>query len=192
MGDMMAVETESSPITAAMAWFHRADAAEHRLCLRLNGACRVPGIRRLFSIISRLGNGVFWYTLLVFLPVAYGEAGLYPALRMALVGVVGLALYKYLKSRLTRERPYITLAGVIAGTPALDRYSFPSGHTLHAASFTVLACVSFPELSWLCVPFAALVAASRVVLGLHYPTDVLAGAGIGAGLAVASIKLLPL
>jgi undecaprenyl-diphosphatase len=63
---------------------------------------------------------------------------------------------------------------------------------LHAASFTVLACVSFPELAWLCVPFAALVAASRVVLGLHYPTDVLAGAGIGAGLAVASIKLLPL
>jgi undecaprenyl-diphosphatase len=111
---------------------------------------------------------------------------------MALVGVVGLLLYKYLKTRLTRERPYITLAGVVAGTPALDRYSFPSGHTLHAVSFTVLACYSFPALAWLCIPFAALVAASRVVLGLHYPSDVLAGAGIGAGLAVASIRFLPL
>ncbi len=188
----MAAGTESSPVTGAMAWFHRADAAEYRLCLRLNGACRVPAVRRFFSIISRLGNGVFWYTLLVFMPAIYGEAGLYPALRMALVGVVGLLLYKYLKSRLTRERPYITLAGVVAGTPALDRYSFPSGHTLHAVSFTVLACSSFPVLAWLCVPFAALVAASRVVLGLHYPTDVLAGACIGGTLAWASLIVLPL
>jgi undecaprenyl-diphosphatase len=192
MGGMMAIGTESSPVTAAMAWFHRADAAEYRLCLRLNGACRVPGVRRMFSIISRLGDGVFWYTLMLFLPVAYGEAGLYPALRMALVGAVGLMLYKYLKSRLIRERPYITLAGVEAGTKALDRYSFPSGHTLHAVSFTVVACSSFPALAWLCVPFATLVAASRVVLGLHYPTDVLAGAAIGGALASAVLVLLPL
>lgn len=184
----------SNPVRAhrVMAWFHRADAAEYRLCLRMNRACLLPGVRRSFAIISRLGNGVFWYTLMLFLPVAYGETGLYPALRMALVGVVGLLLYKYLKSRLTRERPYITLAGIVPGTPALDRYSFPSGHTLHAVSFTVLACYSFPMLAWLCVPFAVLVAASRVVLGLHYPTDVLAGAGIGTGLALASIRLLPL
>lgn len=175
-----------------MAWFHRADAAEYRLCLRMNRACRLPGIRRLFASISRLGNGVFWYTLMVFLPAAFGEAGLYPALRMALVGTIGLLLYKYLKSRLTRERPYITLDGVIAGTTVLDRYSFPSGHTLHAVSFTILACYSFPILVWLCIPFAVLVAASRVVLGLHYPTDVLAGAGIGASLAWASINLLPI
>lgn len=188
----MAVGTESGPATGAMAWFQRADAAEYRLCLRMNGACRVPGVRRFFSIVSRLGNGVFWYTLMLFLPAAYGEAGLYPALRMALAGVLGLLLYKYLKSRLSRERPYITLAGVVAGTPALDRYSFPSGHTLHAVSFTVLACSSFPMLVWLCVPFAALVAASRVVLGLHYPTDVLAGAGIGGALAFGTLSLLPL
>ncbi len=182
----------SGSANRAMAWFHRADAAEYQLCLRMNSACRLPGVRRLFAIISRLGNGVFWYTLMLLLPAAYGEAGLYPALRMALVGVIGLLLYKYLKSRLTRERPYITLDGIVAGTPALDRYSFPSGHTLHAVSFTVLVCYSFPALAWLCIPFAVLVAASRVVLGLHYPTDVLAGAGIGASLAIASIKLLPL
>jgi undecaprenyl-diphosphatase len=74
----------------------------------------------------------------------------------------------------------------------LDRYSFPSGHTLHAVSFTTLAVSSFPELAWLLVPFAALIAASRVVLGLHYPTDVAAGALIGATLAVLSMVLFPL
>ena len=67
--------------------------------------------------------------------------------------------------------------------PPLDRYSFPSGHTLHAVCFAWQAVAHFPALSWTLVPVAALIALSRVVLGLHYPTDVLAGAAIGALLA---------
>ncbi len=43
---------------------------------------------------------------------------------------------------------------------------------------------SFPELAWVLVPLAGLIAASRVVLGLHYPSDVLAGGAIGAALAL--------
>lgn len=172
--------------------FRRADAAEYKLCLRLNRSCNVRGVRRVFAIVSRAGDGVFWYTLMLFMPVFFGNEGLHPALRMAAVGVVGLALYKYLKARLVRERPFITLEGVVAGTKVLDRYSFPSGHTLHAVSFTTLACYSFPQLAWVCVPFAALVAASRVVLGLHYPSDVIAGATIGASLALSAIWFVPL
>lgn len=168
-------------------FFRRFDAAEHRLCLRLNRSCGQPAVRQLFAAISRLGDGVFWYSLMLLLPLVYGEAGLYTAIRMAAAGVAGLWLYKYLKSRLVRERPYISLAGVVAGTTPLDRYSFPSGHTLHAVSFTTIAVQSFPELGWLCAPFAALVAASRVVLGLHYPSDVLAGAALGAFLAMIAL-----
>jgi undecaprenyl-diphosphatase len=171
--------------------FRRVDAIEHAWCLRLNRGCSRPAVRDIFSAISRLGDGVFWYVLILLLPVVYGETALYPAVRMAIVGVVGVALYKYLKSRLVRERPYISLAGITPGTRALDRYSFPSGHTLHAVSFTTLAVTSFPELAWLLVPFAGLIAASRVVLGLHYPTDVAAGAIIGATLAVLSMVLMP-
>ena len=171
--------------------FRRVDAIEHAWCLRLNRGCSRPAVRDIFAAISKLGDGSFWYVLIVLLPVVYGEAALYPAVRMAIVGVVGVALYKYLKSRLVRERPYISLAGITAGTRALDRYSFPSGHTLHAVSFTTLAVTSFPELAWLLVPFAALIAASRVVLGLHYPSDVAAGAIIGAALAVLSMLLMP-
>ncbi len=171
--------------------FRRVDAIEHAWCLRLNRGCSRPAVRDIFAAISKLGDGSFWYVLIVLLPVIYGETALYPAVRMAIVGVVGVALYKYLKSRLVRERPYISLAGITAGTRALDRYSFPSGHTLHAVSFTTLAVTSFPELAWLLVPFAGLIAASRVVLGLHYPTDVAAGAIIGAALAVLSMVLMP-
>jgi Membrane-associated phospholipid phosphatase len=172
--------------------FRRADAFEHAWCVRLNRGCQQRAIRQFFAVVSRLGDGVFWYTLILLLPVVYGERGLYPAIRMAVVGFVGLALYKYLKTRLVRERPYIALSGIVQGTRALDRYSFPSGHTLHAVSFTTLGVASFPELAWFLVPFAALVAASRVVLGLHYPSDVVAGGCIGAALAVASMYVAPI
>ena len=102
----------------AVQFFRRVDAAEYRWCLQLNRSCRKPAVRSLFATVSRLGDGVFWYGLALLLPIAYGEAGLAPALRMALVGVTGLAIYKYLKARLVRERPYISLAGVVPGTGA--------------------------------------------------------------------------
>lgn len=173
-------------------WFRRVDAFEHAWCLKLNRGCNVRLVRSFFTVVSRLGDGVFWYVLVLSLPFVYGEAGEMPALRMAIVGFTGLALYKYLKSRLVRERPYISLTGIVPGTKALDRYSFPSGHTLHAVGFTTLIVASFPELALLVVPFALLVAASRVVLGLHYPTDVLAGAMIGASLAGLSMIVMPI
>ncbi len=91
-----------------------------------------------------------------------------------------------------RERPFITHKAINRITAPLDRYSFPSGHTLHAVSFTITAWLIFPQLAVLLVPMALLIALSRVVLGLHYPTDVLAGAGLGGllsalGFLVASL-----
>src|SRR5207253_1283157 len=79
-----------------------------------------------------------------------------------------------------RERPFITHTAIDPAAAPLDRYSFPSGHTLHAVSFAWQASAHFPELAWVLLPLAALIAGSRVVLGLHYPTDVVAGAAIGA------------
>jgi undecaprenyl-diphosphatase len=173
--------------------FRRVDAYEYAWCLRLNRGCqRRRAVRDIFSAVSKLGDGIFWYALILLLPALFGRVAVLPSVRMAIVGVVGVLLYKYLKSRLVRERPYISLAGIVPGTPALDRYSFPSGHTLHAVSFTILAIESFPQLAWLLVPFASLVAASRVVLGLHYPTDVAAGALIGSALAALSMVLFPI
>jgi len=172
--------------------FNRVDAVEYKLCMHMNRGCRVTMVRKFFAIISRLGDGIFWYTLMGLFALLQGLPGMYLSLRMAVAGVTGLVLYKVLKSRLVRERPYINFASLTAGTQPLDRYSFPSGHTLHAVGFTVLICSSYPQLGWLCIPFAALVATSRVVLGLHYPSDVLAGASIGATVAFVTMRLLPI
>ena len=167
----------------------RVDAAEFGLCRTVNALSRLPPARRLFQVVSRLGNGMIWYALLLALPLLRGRAGVRQALVMALVGVIGVVLYKLLKQTLVRERPFITHSGISLHGAPLDRYSFPSGHTLHAVAFTWQAVAHVPELAWVLVPFTSLVAASRVVLGLHYPTDVLVGAAIGGLLGSLGLAL---
>lgn len=156
-----------------------------RLCVRLNRSLRRGWVLRLFRAASQLGDGLFWYALMLALLLLARE-GAAAVLHMTCVGVVCMASYKLLKQSTLRLRPYQVHGEVAAGAAPLDTYSFPSGHTLHAVAFTLVAVAYHPFLLALLLPFTLLVAASRVVLGLHYPTDVLAGAAIGAAIAGAS------
>jgi undecaprenyl-diphosphatase len=161
---------------------------DRRWTRRLNAGVGVAPVRVLFRLASRLGDGVLWHALMLALALNQGRAGLETGLRMLAAGVIGLVIYKLLKSSTTRPRPYRVLLGIRAGIAPLDAFSFPSGHTLHAVAFTLVAISQFPALAPALVPFTLLVALSRVVLGLHYPSDVLAGAAIGV--LVAQVVLL--
>ena len=168
----------------------RFDQAEVKVCLALNGMRRHPLLGHLFKFVGRVSDGMCWYVLLACLPVFYGWAGVRATVHAGIVALVGVAVYKALKRRATRERPYITHDSInLAGAP-LDRYSFPSGHTMHAVSFTLLTGYHFPAWYLPLAGFGILVALSRVVLGLHYPTDVLAGGVVGGILSAASIGIV--
>lgn len=164
------------------------DQYEYKICYTLNRYANNPGIRKLFTIVSRLGNGVFWYSLILLLPVIYGKQALQLSLVMVMAGLAGLVVYKTLKNTLVRQRPCIHYQTIQQATAMLDYYSFPSGHTLHAFSFSTIAIYSHPELAIILLPVMLLVALSRVILGLHYPSDVLVGAAIGLSIAGISIQ----
>jgi undecaprenyl-diphosphatase len=159
------------------------------LCAFCNRRSRNFTVRSLFRIVSRLGDGVFWYVLMIVLLLEDGAAALPAVLHMIAVGLLGTAIYKFIKGKTLRPRPYNVYPAIVCMGKTLDQFSFPSGHTMHAVAFSIVAVSYYPALLWLVAPFAALVALSRPILGLHYPSDVLAGAALGAMIAGISLTL---
>lgn len=164
---------------------------ERRLCLAMNRWGARRALTRFFRVISRLGDGVFWYALMALLAAFGGTRGLHAAIHMAVVGVIAATLYRVLKRWTRRPRPFRSHADITPYVAPLDEFSFPSGHTLHAVSFTLIALAYFPLLAPPLIAFTVLVAMSRVVLGMHYPSDVLAATLIGCALAGSSLWLVP-
>lgn len=157
------------------------------LCVFCNRQSRNFTVRNFFRVISRLGDGVFWYALMGVLLLQYQGDALPAVLHMIVVGLLGTAIYKFIKHKTLRPRPFNVYPSIVCAGKTLDQFSFPSGHTMHAAAFGIVAIAHFPDLIWLVAPFAILVALSRPILGLHYPSDVLAGAALGAAIAFVSL-----
>jgi len=170
-------------------YLNRFNQIDGYLCVAVNHTSNYRLIRDFFRVISRLGDGVFWYGLMAIILINQAAASTIAVLHMVLAGLVGTLLYKWLKGKTLRPRPYEVRQDIwLTGTP-LDKFSFPSGHTLHAVVFSVVSLSYYPELAIIVLPFTVLVGLSRVVLGLHYPSDVLAGALIGGLIAKLSFLI---
>jgi len=172
--------------------FTTIDGAEYRLCLLCHSTTRWWPVRQFFATVSRAGDGIVWYLLMGALVLLGGTTGVHAAASMAVGGLIGLGVYKLLKRVLVRERPFVSHPGIECLTAPLDRYSFPSGHTLHAVLFGTLILSAFPGLYPVLLPFVGMIALSRVILGLHYPSDVAIGAMLGLVIAKLTQTLLPL
>lgn len=156
---------------------------DYRISRRLNQLSALPHCQRVLRAVSRLGDGPVWYPLVFAMPVIFPEHGWrYSAVLACSMGL-GIGIYLLIKRFVRRLRPYRRYADIHAYALALDEFSFPSGHTLHAVSFLTLFFMFSPPVGSLFLPFALMTAASRVILGLHFISDVLIGALLGFGLA---------
>lgn len=153
-----------------------------------------PGQLRAFAVLMRSvsasGDGylypVFALTLLLVQPAA-GQC-------LLLAGLAAfsleLPLYLLLKNTIRRPRPCASMNGVRQLTTPHDTFSFPSGHTAAAFVMATMVCTFLPPWGGVAFAWAGLVGFSRVFLGVHYPTDVLAGAMLGLASAGAALQVV--
>lgn len=164
----------------------RIKAWDERVILYINQNLKHKVLDYFFIAVTYLGSDVFaigFVLAFAILPVSTVQSfALYAAVALILSGVtVGI-----LKNSIRRKRPFETLIELKSLRIGVDQYSFPSGHTTAAFSLAVTsALVTQGNIaSSVYMMLALLVALSRVYLGVHYPSDVIAGGLIGSSYAI--------
>jgi undecaprenyl-diphosphatase len=141
-----------------------------------------------FEWLSRVGAvGGIWIAIALVLALAWRRWGL---LVMTAAGVaIADVAARLLKALIDVERPSTRYAEPKPLVPAPHDHSFPSGHAATSFAAMTVLCVAVPRAAPLWVLLAVAIAFSRVYVGVHYPLDVLAGAVLGAAIAIALLRL---
>lgn len=165
--------------------FRRLDAQEARLVrIFVTKSMRHPKLLRTHIFLNLMGNGWLYLCLVVLVLLLKG----WQAWRFLLAGSVSVIIahsfYPWIKGHLARQRPYDFDPTLGATIKALDQYSCPSGHCMTAAAVGVPLAIAFPSMLPAVVAIWLLIAWSRISLGHHYLTDLLAGAIIGAAISL--------
>lgn len=151
---------------------------DKKYCLKLNKFSTNKIILKFFNFISWLSNGKIWY-LIILTTALSSKVGIKISFELISFGLMGTIIYKLLKYKINRPRPYKINQSIHLGGKILDQFSFPSGHTLHSVIFSLIIIYYFPIFTEILIIFTLLVALSRVILGMHFPSDVFVGAFLG-------------
>jgi undecaprenyl-diphosphatase len=156
---------------------------DHSLMRRVNRWYAPRWIRIWMLCATRGGDGWLWYSLGFMLLLFGGQPRFEAVGAGALSAGSGIVVFLRLKKAFRRRRPCVFEPHCWATLLPPDQFSFPSGHTITAFAVALSLAHFYPDLT-LGLLFCALsVAASRILLGMHFLSDVVAGAAIGALLA---------
>lgn len=179
-------------MTVAKAVWHQIESRDYRVMRRVN-RWRAPRWFRLLMIAAtRGGDGWLWFAFGLLLLLCGGEQR-YDAIGAAgCSAAAGILMFRALKRTSRRKRPCEIEPHCWASILPPDKYSFPSGHTITAFAIAVSVGLFYPGLQSGLLLAALLIAASRIVLGMHFLSDVVAGAAIGVALGLASFHVFAL
>ena len=151
--------------TLAFLWVHVTKAFPYRKSVR---------------VISHTGDGPMYLVIaaaLLLLDPVCGSDFFWSGI---IAYVFDVSLYLLLKNLIKRDRPAVKIDFYEAWITPSDQFSFPSGHTAAAFLFACLIANYYPLFALLAFIWAGCIGASRVLLGVHYPTDTVAGATLGS------------
>jgi undecaprenyl-diphosphatase len=176
-------------MTVAKAVWNQIESNDHRLMRRVH-RWRAPRWFRVLMILStRGGDGWLWYALGLILLLYGGEHRFAAIGAAASAAVAGIFLFRTLKRKSQRKRPCEIEPHCWAAILPPDKYSFPSGHSITAFAVALSVGLFYPDLRVSLLAAALLIAGSRIILGMHFLSDVLTGSAIGVALGFISFHL---
>jgi undecaprenyl-diphosphatase len=170
----------------AIAWV---DARDQRLMRRVNHWRAPKWLRMWMMAATRGGDGWLWYATAALVAAFGGEQREQALAASGSATAVGIAVFMKLKRSIGRKRPCAIEPHCWARLLPPDQFSFPSGHTITAFAVASSLGSFYPEMLPGLLFCAASIAASRILLGMHYLSDVLAGAAVGTALGWGSASL---
>jgi undecaprenyl-diphosphatase len=189
-GDFVQSAGESSGVPSRQHVLDYICQRDHRLMRRVH-RWRAPRWIRLWMLCAtRGGDGWLWYTLGFFVFLFGGTERFRALAASGLAAGVGVTMFLLLKRLTGRKRPCALEPHCWATLLPPDQFSFPSGHSITAFAFAIPLMACYPSLSIGLVFCAISIAASRVLLGMHFLSDVLAGSAIGIALGYIAMLLL--